>query len=69
MTRAKEVCHQLQLLAKNRLDISVVDHCDILRSRGYAEEEIIEGCLLLFFVYGRRLDKLHAEKEIQILIT
>lgn len=68
LTRAREVCHQLQFLAANRLDISVVDHCDILRERGYTDEEIIQGCLLLFLTYGRRLDKKFAEQETRLLM-
>ena len=69
MTRAKEVCHQLHILAANRLDIPLADHYHILSERGYTDEEIKQGCLLLFFTYGRRIDKLFAEPEIRLLIT
>ena len=67
--RATEVYHQLLFLSENRLDVPTTEHKQILKERGYSNDEINVGGLILFCSIGKKFDKLMAKKETQILIT
>ena len=69
INRTEEVYHQLRFLAENRSDIPMISCESILKKRGYSDEEILAGCLLLFKNFGKRIDQILKGKKQKNLIT
>ncbi len=67
--RATEVYHQLLFLSENRLDIPITEYEQILKERGYSNDEINVGGLMLFCSIVKKFRELPVKQKIQILIT